>query len=274
MRKSKFIAIIAGIILLSVVVIPVAINESYKHGVVYITKWDAADVLSYYGTVLGAVATTSAMVITITFTYKQIRRDSYLKTENEKWMKIESAFANVLDNINPIRLLMETMDTSFTNPSAAIGIIQKYQIACQTATDVLNGYLNIVDYPKVKPIVDTIGGFREEISQVLQDLIIEYSKLRDFSSRNTAKRTIEMENKYPNSFSTEDIAFSEKILKDTNGIQQSDIEKAIEQLNEKIIAIYYGAYRSLLQLKGSTFETINAETQKKADSILHLWGKS
>ena len=189
-------------------------------------------------------------------------------------MKIESVFANVLDNINPIRLLMETMDKSFTNPSAAIGIIQKYQIACQTATDVLNGYLNIVDYPKVKPIVDTIGGFREEISQVLQDLIIEYSKLRNFCSRNTAKQTIEMENKYPNSFSTEDIAFSEKILKDTNGIQQSDIEKAIEQLNEKIIAIYYGAYRPLLQLKGSTFETINAETQKEANSILHLWGKS
>ena len=83
-----------------------------------------------------------------------------------------------------------------------------------------------------------------------------------------------MENKYPNSFSTEDIALSEKILKDTNGIQQSDIDKAIEQLNEKIIAIYYGAYRSLLQLKGSTFEIINTETQKKADSILHLWGKS
>ena len=120
MRKSKFIAIIISIILVSVVVVPVAINESYKYGVVYVTKWDAADVLSYYGTVLGAVATTSAMVITITFTYKQIRRDSYLKTENEKRMKIESVFANVLDNINPIRLLMEKIDKSFTDPSAAI----------------------------------------------------------------------------------------------------------------------------------------------------------
>ena len=56
MRKSKFIAIIISIILVSVVVVPVAINESYKYGVVYVTKWDAADVLSYYGTVLGAVA--------------------------------------------------------------------------------------------------------------------------------------------------------------------------------------------------------------------------
>ncbi len=214
------------------------------------------------------------MVITITFTYKQIHRDSYLKSENEKWAKIESVFTNALDNINPNRLFEETMSTSFVNPSAAIGTIQEYKIVCQTVTDVLNGCLNIVDYPKVKPIVDAISAFREEISQVLQDLIKEYTKLRDFSSRNTAKRTLEMENKYPNSFSIENIIFSEKILKDTNGIQQDDIEKAIEQLNEKIIAIYYGAYRSLLQLKGSTFETINAETQKKADSILHLWGKS
>lgn len=38
MRKTKFIAIIISIILVSVVVIPIAINESYKHGVVYVTK--------------------------------------------------------------------------------------------------------------------------------------------------------------------------------------------------------------------------------------------
>ena len=46
--------------------------------------WGAADVLSYYGTILGATATATAMIVTIVFTRKQIYRDSYLKNGNEK----------------------------------------------------------------------------------------------------------------------------------------------------------------------------------------------
>lgn len=274
MRKAKYIVIIVLAILFFTILIPIAINESYKHGVIYVTKWDAADVLAYYGTILGTVATATALVVTITFTHKQIRRDCYLKKESEKWEKIELVFADALDNINPIRPLKETKDTKLVDPSAAIRTIQEYHIICQTATDLLNAYLNMVDYPKVKPIIDAIDNFRKEIGQVLQDIVMECSKLRDFNSRDTAKRIIEMESKCPNSFSTEDVAYWEKILKGTDGIQRDEIEKAIKQLNEKIIAIYYGTYCPLLQLKGSMFETINTEIQKNADGILYLWGKS
>lgn len=77
-RKKSVIKIIVWIFLFTIV-IPIAINESYKHGVIYITKWDAADVLSYYGTILSVAATVIAMAITIAFTRKQINRDSYLK---------------------------------------------------------------------------------------------------------------------------------------------------------------------------------------------------
>lgn len=118
-----------------------------------------------------------------------------------------------------------------------------------------------------------LGDFWEEINPVFQDEIKEYSRLCDFKSRDSAEKTIKMESKYPGSFPKEDIVFSEKILKDTNGIHLDDIRKAINQANERIIAIYYGTYRSLLQLKGSTFELINTELQKNADSILHLWGR-
>lgn len=268
------LAIIALLIL--TIGIPIIINEAYKYGSLYggyITAWDAAVVLSYYGTVLGATATATAMVVTITFTRKQIYRDSYLKNEREKWSKIEFVFADALNNINPIRPLMETMDTSFIDPSMAIRTIQKYQIACKTATDQLNACLNAMDYPKVKPIIDAISGFANEIDQTLQNAVKEYSKLRDFKHRSTAHDIVKIESRSPGSFPKEDITLSERILKDTNETQLDDIQKAIEQLNERIIAIYYGTYHSLLQLKGSTFETINTEIQQKADCILLLWGK-
>ena len=276
MRKNKFIVIVIAATTFFAAIIPIIINEVYKYGSLhggYVTIWDATDVLSYYGTILGAAATAMTIAVTITFTYKQIRRDSYLKNENDKWAKIEFVFANALNEINPMRPLIETMETGLTNPSAAIITIQKYQVSCRIAKDPLNACLNIVDYPKVKPLIDAIDTFREEIDHAFRDEIKEYSRLRDFKGRDNAEKTIKMESKYPNSFPKEDIVFSQKILKSTNGIQLDDIRKAINQVNERIIAIYYGTYRPLLQLKGSTFEIINTEIQKNADSILHLWGR-
>lgn len=50
--KDKPIFLITLTILIVIIVIPLAINELSKHGVVYVTKWDAADVLSYYASFL------------------------------------------------------------------------------------------------------------------------------------------------------------------------------------------------------------------------------
>ena len=53
-KKILFaIAVLLGIILF-VFGVPIAINECYRVGG-YITLWNAADVLGYYGTILGAV---------------------------------------------------------------------------------------------------------------------------------------------------------------------------------------------------------------------------
>lgn len=273
MSRRKFIAIAVCIIIFFVIVVPIGINECYKIGPGYITKWDAADVLSYYGTVLGATATATAMVATITFTRKQIDRDSYLKNEKEKWAKIEAVFVDALNKINPMFPLTSTMDTSFSNPTTAINTIQKYQVDCQMATDQLNAYLNIADYPKVKKLIDEIIHASAQFREIYQEGVEAYTQLRTFQHRDTAKETLDIEAKYPNSFSKEELAFCEENLNETNGLRLEDIQKSITQLNEKVISAYHGTYRALLQLKGSIFETINTEIQKEADNILHLWGR-
>ena len=46
------------LLIVLVIGVPFLINESYKTGFIpYVTKWDAADVLAYYGTALSFVGT-------------------------------------------------------------------------------------------------------------------------------------------------------------------------------------------------------------------------
>ena len=75
----KVIKIIFGIIaaIFLIVGIPIIINECYKANCGYITVWDGADVLGYYGDILGSIIAVATLAITIVFTKKQIQRDSF-----------------------------------------------------------------------------------------------------------------------------------------------------------------------------------------------------
>ena len=97
MRKSWTKWILIAVIALALIVgVPIIINECYKTNSGYMTMWGAADALAYYGTILGALVAVATVVVTILFTYKQIQRDSFVKSENEKWAKIEEIFLNAL----------------------------------------------------------------------------------------------------------------------------------------------------------------------------------
>lgn len=260
-------------VLAAAVGVPIIINECYKANRGYITEWGAADVLSFYGTILSAFVTIVTIVATIGFTKKQIQRDSYLKSETEKWSKIETIFATALDAINPIRPMTETIDIGIINPNSAILTFQKYQMRCRTAMDQLNAFLNIADYPKVKALIDGINKAVEEFIQVCEEEISAYGKLRDFSGKGNAENVLRTEAARPNSFSKENVAFSKTLLEKMDGISHDDIMKAISASNDKMVSAYETTYRSLLQLKGQTFDVINAETRQKADSILSFGGK-
>ena len=273
-NKKWLIVLMATVIILALVIgVPLGINELYKKGPGYITVWDGADVLSFYGTILGTCATVLALVITIVFTRKQISRESYLKSESEKWARIESIFASALDTINPMRPIISAMDNGHLNPTATILRFEKYLISCKTATDQLNAYLNIKDYPKVKSLIDGIAALVEQVDPILQEEVKEYTKACDLASRDNAEKVLAMAAQNPNAFPRENLDFSEKIIENTTGVELKDIVETIGKLDEKIVAIYHNTYRPLLQLKGSTFEIIDMETQKEADNILRIWGR-
>ena len=56
--------------------IPILINECYKAGGGYVTIWEAPDVLSYYGTVVGAIVGVLGVYLTVCVSNKNYRDDA------------------------------------------------------------------------------------------------------------------------------------------------------------------------------------------------------
>lgn len=253
--------------------IPVIINECYKKDCGYSTVWNGTDVLNYYGSILGSAIAVIALVITIIFTRRQIQRENYLKTEKEKWDKIENIIANILDEMNPISIHMKTVHIGFIDPIQSIQEWQKYSLNCKTASDQLCAYLNKEDHKKIKTLIDSIIKASGEFYQISQSHIEQYSNLKDLESRRIAKETIKNEEKYVGSFTEQELDRCEKIIAKTDKINYSDIKTELVKLADRVVKLYEDKYISLLKLKGSTFETIYVEIQKNADNILLLWRK-
>ncbi len=268
----KILKIILGIFVafFLVVGVPVIINECYKANCGYITVWDGADVLGYYGGILGSVIAVITLVATIIFTKKQIQRERFLKSEEEKWDRLDRIFLEILDSINPIKVLQSVMDNGYNAPSIAINCLQKYQMSCKVACDQLNAYLNIEDYPKFKNLIDTIAHQSNLFVDISQEAVEQYSDFRLWNYRDTALDMLKVENQYPGSHKADAITYSKEALDKTKDMTFSSIDARIKEVNEKFIKTYEEDYRSLLQLKGSTFEIVRRETESKADNILNL----
>ena len=275
-KFKRVLKIILGILVISVflVGIPIAINECYKANCGYSTAWDASAMLGYYGTILGAIITVVTLVTTITFTKKQIQRESFLKNESEKWSKLKSIFLDILSNINPMGTLKEVMDNGFIDPTKAIHILQRYQMNCKTSTDLLNAYLNMNDYPKVKHLIDGIAEMAEEFVDISSGEIEQYSDFRILQNKDSAYQMVEIEKARPGSFSKENLATNQEIIEKLKNISSENINSQIAFYNSEFIRVYETKYRALLQSIGSTFETLEVATAQEADRLLNFDSKS
>ena len=168
MRKPRVKWFLFVLALLAVVIgIPIIINESYKANSGYMTMWGAADALSYYGAILGALVAVATVVVTILFTYKQIQRDSYLRRENEKWFDVESVFSNALNTINLMPPLIETMEINGIEPKEAIKQIQRYQVNANICLDQILTSLDSADYRKVRTLSNSMERAREKFLSLI-----------------------------------------------------------------------------------------------------------
>lgn len=268
-RKILEILLIVGTVVIGV---PIAINEFYKLGG-YVTLWEAADVLSYYGSILGAFIAVGTLAVTILFTRKQIQRDSYLKDKKETWLKTDESFTSALKAINPIPPMKESIENGREDASNAIITFQGYQLSCQTALDEVVPYLSEDDYLKVKELIDAMNTVSKQCCEVAEKEVEAYKKLRDFNGRCCAQQTLDMETEKPGSFPDPTLVFCERVLQNTDSLNYEIIFEEIGKINEEVVSVYEKSYRPLLALKRKIFARIDDEVQKEADSILQLWRK-
>lgn len=280
MRKSWIKWILIGVVATIglVVGIPLIINECYKANSGYITIWTAADVLSYYGTILGTLVAVITIVVTIGFTRKQIQRESYIKSEHEKWAKIESKITEALGRINPQHILTEGVDNvapvNDNFPNAIMTTIQKYQMDCRIATDQLFSYLSSEDFPKMKYLLDQIMQASIIFSDICEKEYVAYRKISDIKARRTALETIELEKKYPNSFTEKDLSFCASVLERTKNLKYDEIWGDIGKASRELADAYDHVYRNLLALKGQVFDSIYTDMRKRAGEILRFGRKN
>ncbi len=272
-RKWLIFSVIFLIILFSVIGVPLIINECYQAGTGYLTLWNAADVLAYYGTVLGALIAVITLSITILFTRKQIKRESYLNEEQAKWTQLKELSMQCIEKIDPIYSLRQTMEIGQKDPFNAIRVFQQYQMTCRTSTDYFLAYIAESEFKHLKELLQKISNTSEIYFGLAEKEIENYNKMMEYQGRNDALNILNKEKVSPGTFNAETIQYCRKIVRNTNDITLEQIQTALRDTNQKMISTYEAHHRPLLQTHRATFDKINKEVQEKADSILRLWRK-
>lgn len=152
MGKKSWLKWIGLIIVAAFLIIgvPIIINELYKSNSGYMTMWGAKDVLSYYGTVLGSAVAVAVLAETIHFTRKKIQRETYLKTEKEKWVNLDRIISDTLVELNPVPVFQAAPNIGSSDTYNAISVFYDYMRKCNTSTDIISVYLSVEDMPTIE----------------------------------------------------------------------------------------------------------------------------
>lgn len=272
MKKSwlKWLAIGLLAVIVFVVGIPIIINECYKANSGYITMWGAADVLSYYGTVLGALVAAITIVITINFTRKQIQRENYLKNQTEKWSKIEKAFMEAASRIDPYQSIIETMDHTSADPDSSIIRLQRYQVELTCAFDQILIFTGKEDYLKFREAVSELEKIRDKLFEITQAKIEAYGKLRKIEDCETAQKILAWATDNCGVLPEYVRSKCQRAVEQACGLEPDAVYAEIDSATQSIAKVHADEFRPALLKKKEIFEAIYRDIQEKADHILQF----
>lgn len=264
-----FIVIIVGIFI--VAGIPLIINETYKVNTGYLTLWGAADVLSYYGMILGALLTIFALVVTITFTKRQIQRDSYLKAEKEKWNKIETEIVKALDAINPARASDLINQSLSQNRDETIVSLRSCMLRAETAGDALRGYINKNDEHYLQPLLLTIKKYTEKYDDLIDRVTTQFFNLQLLEKAIHATETLQRIQSPADRLSFQ--LANRALFSATRGMNADAIADEVNSLKNQLEDLRNNEYLELLDQKREVFASIQKNIEQNANELLDLWRK-
>ena len=240
--KTKLFRYICAIVVVLVVVVPLCINALYKSDKVLMTTvWTGADVLSYYGTILGTIATIVALVCTIMFTRQQIVYEQYVRSETEKWGRMEKLFVTAISLAQPKTLSSIYMDSIARQSVEGCAELMRHMYELQSAIDSIYGVVEEKDEPKVHELLKSIKNVANEKEKLSEQYSTLLMALHTFRGNND-----------------EDSKNVQTLFLLT---QQKDISDAVMKLNKN-------EYRTLLQMKKKCFGAIYREVEENASKLL------
>ena len=206
---KKQVSLLVLAIALFAILGPLVINWCYQRDTVIITtEWEAADVLSYYGTLLGATVTILTLVYTISFTRKQIQREHFLERNRLKWETVEAIIMQALLDISPLNLRgSENMDDAIVMIHNRISRLQSYALTAKTSLDKIKCHINPNEYKQVDEYVAEISSTTTLFCEIQSKLEKEYMALQTIAVKNNGV--------IPNEEIILHLGKAEEIVKDT-----------------------------------------------------------
>ncbi len=247
----KILKIILSILvaIFLVVGVPVIINECYKVNCGYITVWDGADVLAYYGVLLGAAIAVGVLVATISFNTKQLRRERFLEKERLKWDKTEEVIMQTLQDASPLNMSQTFVDpdeSTILYISKVISHLQDYALKLKTSIVVIKCYITPEDYKKVENLITEIGEATKMFYGIEAEMEQAYTEFRTVLANYNG------------------LAPQDKLIAYTN---------KTAEISRKIIPAYEQHFLRLYDIKRETFAIIYSDMDTQADQIIKLGRK-
>ena len=240
--KSKQFWKYCLLVVFLIVGVPVIINELYKLNRGYLTVWDGSDVLSYYGTILGAMETIFALIGTIHFTRRQIVYERYIRCETEKWERIESVFRTAITLAQPLTLYSIYMSNLSQQSVEGCAEMKKHMYDLWGTIDNIHGIVEDRDEPQIRGLLQELKKLaqkEDDISGQYFDLLMAFQVFRGSGDEESSGMKMAL------------------LLS-----QQQSVSDAVEQLHKK-------DYQLLLKLKKQCFGNIYGAVEEEAKHILH-----
>lgn len=255
MNKRKFF-FAALIILVLIFVVPIIINECYKLNRGYITMWGAADVLNYYGTLLGAIVSVTLLLITIAYYRKQVIYEITLKQQQKKWSNIEQIINKTLDDIDPLKIEKIIAEAAEAAQAALLFIrLNMYKTNANVSVDKLLLALNVQDEEKLDGLINEICSTMKKLCNIEK----EYSSIfADYQMNSMFLKTMNKESN------------SQETTANYNILNFADFMDKSKDVNKRLNEVYEKEYKPIISHKREVFKHIHEEILKHTEKILYF----
>lgn len=240
MKKTKCVLLLLVFLLALVVGIPIIINESYKVGG-YVTLWDAADVLGYYGVILGAIISITVLAVTIYYNRRQLVDEAKRQAKIKKWQMIEECANRALDEIHPFNLQVIASQAPKHSGIETLGEFLLYETNARRAVDKFRFVAGTENDPLIAELIEKMQHISEKCIVLQNDY---FAFCRDMKIDQLGTQVMKKEGSEPELISVYQL-----------GIFQKAKERSKTVLNE-LQEVYSKDYGPLIVRKTEIFTEI------------------